>query len=136
VTTKPPSNSLLMTTTMPAQNTLIYVIISSSKSLPMVPSCSSTAPQMIWQQIFSQKSYPSGRSQHTPAHSGYVTFEGEWWILPHQSLCITHLMHYCSPGLYLEMALYPIFGPPRGLRAHLLYNLFIPCLSMIIVLYN
>src|SRR6267154_3546363 len=33
-----------------------------------------------------------------------------------------HLMHHRIPGLRLETAPYPIFGPPCGLRAHLLYN--------------
>ena len=59
-----------------------------------------------------------------------------WWILPRQGLCTAHLMRRYAPGLRLETAPYPIFEPPRGLRAHLLYTLFILCLSTIIVLYD
>ena len=67
-----------------------------------------------------------------------------WWVfLPHPVLCTTQLMHHYFPGLHLKMALYPIFGPLCGPRAHLLsmfhvyysycfYLLISPCLSTIL----
>ena len=45
---------------------------------------------------------------------------GSGGFLPHPVSCTAQLMHHYFPGLRLETAPYPIFGPLCGPRAHLL----------------
>ena len=46
--------------------------------------------------------------------------DGSGGFLPHPVSCTAQLMHHYFPGLRLETAPHPIFGPLRGPRARLL----------------
>jgi len=125
VTTKLPSNLLLMTTTIPTQNTsnihyhfIQQVIADGTITLIYCPTDDRAAR-------FSHKSLTQVEGLNACLHTWATLHLRSGGFLPCQGLCIAHLMHHCSLGLNLETAPYPIFGPPHGLRAHLLYNLSI-----------
>src|SRR5258707_7265001 len=119
VTTKLQSSLQSTTTTMPEPSISTFASNLSGKSSRTTPSHLSTALQMTWQPTSSPSPYQNGKSQCTSAISGYVAFEGEWWIFLALQLVLTahsgaplHLMgHFTWPTYFLD---------PCGPRAHIL----------------